>query len=114
MSSTQHNKKVCRFFNTVSGCKNGSKCTFLHSDGKSVVKTNGKYEATLCEYGDDCTIKGCNREHPSNKEELRSMLAWARKEIFFLKYDLMEMREFFEKLKNSVEEEKMRQENLTK
>jgi len=69
--------KTCTFFNTPSGCKNGSACTFSHyvSTGIPKGKLNGSLEATSCRWGDSCTKKGCTNAHPSSSLELRRLLS---------------------------------------
>ena len=76
MSAT-NKSKVCTFFFSPKGCKNGDSCSFSH------VKINPKSseiepeppDSNSCTFGDCCTNDFCKKNHPSNEAQLRKLNA---------------------------------------
>lgn len=69
MSAT-NKSRVCTFFFSPKGCKNGDSCSFSH------VKIEPEPpDSNSCTFGDSCTNDSCKKNHPSDEAQLRKLNA---------------------------------------
>jgi len=62
--------KVCTYFHTSKGCKNGDSCSFSHNKIEPEPP-----DSNSCTFGDSCTISICKKNHPSDEAQLRKKIA---------------------------------------
>ena len=69
--------KVCTYFHTSKGCKNGNSCSFSHNkiEPKSSEIEPEPPDSNSCTFGDCCTNDFCKKNHPSNEKQLRKLNA---------------------------------------
>jgi len=80
MKGGNKDEKICAFFNTSKGCKNGNQCAFLHT---TMEKEPCKFfNGTGCKYGEKCFYAHVKKEMPTDQKKLLETTSQENKEYY--------------------------------